>query len=853
MRAFTTFLRTSFFLLIVCLGILAQAQTAPPSHAHRYPDAVVARLGVGEGQPELWLWQVSPGCYHGSCEIEMSGWFEIKHYFEFTVVFSMDDPTVGLRFQHEFRSIDEQDSLPDSDFWSTLVFDWDLGVFPQREDFAAYFDDPVVVAQPTAEQPPLPEGSGTDNVTQPGIPKSAPPPAPAPPRPPTPASPGPGTSGPAAPSASSAGYDDQGYDADGYDRQGVDRQGFNRDGVYQGFYDYEGFDSDGYNRDGYDRIGYDRNGRDREGYDYEGFDAAGVSRFGGNLYWVNQTYTLPNAEVAPAWDERGFDASGLHGNGSLFDDYGYDLQGYDREGFDIQGFNRAGEYRDAPVPEVAAPWYDARGFDIAGLSVNGSYYDDLGYDFFGYDLLGYDIEGYDRGGFDDSGWNRLGIDIEGYGRDGRNARGFNRYGIHRNTTLYDEQGFDMQGYNRSGEYFAGHDFNQPTDKAAESKGVITGQGSGQPSGLTAQQQALAELLVAEGFPSGPQVLSDQDIAKLVAQYGSVDKITPAEWEALGKDCLVTSLTLLWYDLENRLGLVQLGLSDEDPDLLRTKQVQIEEYLLGGSAGSFALQASGQIRLQKKTASPEQGFVGKTVEVAKPEPVERDTWKSAAWAFSEALVVGVAVGALIIVAAPVVIAAGTAILASAGVSAASLTMVGGAIEGGLITYAAYDVGKTAVEVKEDLDAGRLDAAASKIGGMTGTIIGGVGASKVLGKGVTRAAGEVVGEGKVVLTTTEAGHGGLKLLSPATNVGAKIESQMIARGWTREMLEEAIRNPSRMVTTRDTRFMPEGGQIDEPALAYYHKDGGYVVRNERTGDVVQVSNRNDEQWIAPWDSK
>ncbi len=40
------------------------------------------------------------------------------------------------------------------------------------------------------------------------------------------------------------------------------------------------------------------------------------------------------------------------------------------------------------------------------------------------------------------------------------------------------------------------------------------------------------------------------------------------------------------------------------------------------------------------------------------------------------------------------------------------MVGGAIEGGLITYATYDVGKTAVEVKEDLDAGRLDAAASR---------------------------------------------------------------------------------------------------------------------------------------------
>lgn len=64
------------------------------------------------------------------------------------------------------------------------------------------------------------------------------------------------------------------------------------------------------------------------------------------------------------------------------------------------------------------------------------------------------------------------------------------------------------------------------------------------------------------------------------------------------------------------------------------------------------------------------------------------------------------------------------VATADRSAASLTMVGGAIEGGLLAYAAYDVGKTAVEVKVDLDAGRLDAAASKVGGLTGTIIGGV---------------------------------------------------------------------------------------------------------------------------------
>ena len=833
MRFFPTFLRSSFIFLCLWLGSTAFA--AAPSHAHRYPDAVVAKVWTPPGERWVRLEQSAPGLYRGSIEFASDGWMAVTEYYDFTCLLTLDDPTAPLKFHHEFRSAEGYDASP-SEFWSTLTFNWATGAFEQTQDFAALFDDPSEVAPPQASQTSAtslsspqtsPSRSSRSTVTLAA----------------------PGALGPTAPDYDvdgfdpygfdRTGYDRDGYDAKGYDERGVDRQGFNRDGAYQGDFDAEGYDSTGYDRDGYDRQGYDHNGRDREGYDYEGFNGAGFNRYGGYLYGYDQSYVAPNADGVSAFDERGFDASGHHRNGSLFDDYGYDLNGYDREGFDAQGFNPAGEYRAAPTPEDAAPWYDARGFDNTGLNANGTYYDDLGYDVFGYDTLGYDIEGYDRNGFDGAGWNRSGMDAEGYDREGRNARGFNRYGIHRNTTLYDDHGFDRQGYSRSGEYFAGYDFNQPTDKAAESKDGITDQGSSQPSGLTTQRQALTELLVTEGFPARPEELSDQDIAKLVAQYGSVDKITPAEWEALDKQCLDQSLTMLWYDLDNRIALVELGLSDEDPAALRAKQIQIEEYLLSGSAGGVVRQTSGQARLKEISASPEQTFVEKAVAATKVEPEAHDNWKTAAWAFSKALVVGVAVGALVILAAPVVIAAGTAVLAAAGMSAASLTIAGGAIEGGLLAYAAYDVGKTAVEVKADLDAGRLDAAASKVGGLTGTIIGGVGASKVLGKGV--------------LATSEASHGGLKLLSPATNVGPKIESQLNARGWTRELLDEAIRNPSRKVTTRDTRFMPEGGQIDEPALAYYHKDGGYVVRNERTGDVVQVSNRNDEQWIAPWDSK
>ena len=612
MRFFPTILRSSFIFLCLWLGTPAVA--AAPSHAHRYPDAVVAMVWTPTGERWIRLEQAAPGYYHGSVEFASDGWMAVTEYYDFTCLLTLDDPTAPLKFHHEFRSAEGYDASP-SEFWSTLTFNWATGAFEQTQDFAALFDDPSEVAPPQASQTSATSLSSPQTSPSRSSRSAA-------------TSAAPGALGPTAPDYDAdgfdpygfdrTGYDRDGYDANGYDRRGVDRQGFNRDGAYQGDFDAEGYDSTGYDRDGYDRQGYDHNGRDREGYDYEGFNGAGFNRYGGYLYGYDQSYVAPNADGVSAFDERGFDSSGYHRNGSLFDDYGYDLNGYDREGFDAQGFNPAGEYRAAPAPEVALPWYDARGFDNTGLNANGTYYDDLGYDVFGYDTLGYDIEGYDRNGFDGAGWNRSGMDAEGYDREGRNARGFNRYGIHRNTTLYDDHGFDRQGYSRSGEYFAGFDFNQPTDKAAESKDGITDQGSSQPSGLTTQRQALTELLVTEGFPSRPEELSDQDIAKLVAKYGLVDKITPAEWEALDKQCLDQSLTMLWYDLDNRIALVELGLSDEDPAALRAKQIQIEEYLLGpASPGASSRGVPKVTRTSKVDVVPSAGAVAAIF--AAPEP------------------------------------------------------------------------------------------------------------------------------------------------------------------------------------------------------------------------------------------
>lgn len=58
-------------------------------------------------------------------------------------------------------------------------------------------------------------------------------------------------------------------------------------------------------------------------------------------------------------------------------------------------------------------------------------------------------------------------------------------------------------------------------------------------------------------------------------------------------------------------------------------------------------------------------------------------------------------------------------------------------------------------------------------------------------------------------------------------------------------------ARTMATRDTRHIRGGGRMDDPAAACYSERGGYVVRNDRTGDIVQISDRTDPNWIAPWD--
>jgi filamentous hemagglutinin len=88
-----------------------------------------------------------------------------------------------------------------------------------------------------------------------------------------------------------------------------------------------------------------------------------------------------------------------------------------------------------------------------------------------------------------------------------------------------------------------------------------------------------------------------------------------------------------------------------------------------------------------------------------------------------------------------------------------------------------------------------------------------------------------------------------LGVSTQYGSKIMGQLGKRGWTAGSVEETISNPARTAVGRDTRWMADGTRMDDPATTYYNKDGSYVVRNNKSGDVVQVSNRNDPNWKSP----
>lgn len=59
---------------------------------------------------------------------------------------------------------------------------------------------------------------------------------------------------------------------------------------------------------------------------------------------------------------------------------------------------------------------------------------------------------------------------------------------------------------------------------------------------------------------------------------------------------------------------------------------------------------------------------------------------------------------------------------------------------------------------------------------------------------------------------------------------------------------LTSPTRTQATRDVRNIGNGLRQNDPATAYFDANGHYVVRNDVTRAIVQVSNRNDPNWIV-----
>ncbi|MBU9694306.1 colicin E5-related ribonuclease [Burkholderia multivorans] len=105
---------------------------------------------------------------------------------------------------------------------------------------------------------------------------------------------------------------------------------------------------------------------------------------------------------------------------------------------------------------------------------------------------------------------------------------------------------------------------------------------------------------------------------------------------------------------------------------------------------------------------------------------------------------------------------------------------------------------------------------------------------------------------VLPTTTGSRTAVSLGSAANTgkviIDSKIGGQLEARGWTQQEVQAIVSGVPVGVTTdnRSAAKTPDGLPRSDSASVYGSKSG-YVVVNDRTGEVVQVSGKNDPGWI------
>ncbi|MGC3939532.1 colicin E5-related ribonuclease [Roseobacter sp. EG26] len=67
-----------------------------------------------------------------------------------------------------------------------------------------------------------------------------------------------------------------------------------------------------------------------------------------------------------------------------------------------------------------------------------------------------------------------------------------------------------------------------------------------------------------------------------------------------------------------------------------------------------------------------------------------------------------------------------------------------------------------------------------------------------------------------------------------------NQLTSRGWDQSYIDTVVNSPVHTSTATNRA-------TGNPATAYFDNSGNYVVRDNVTGDLVQMSNRNDPNWI------
>ena len=75
--------------------------------------------------------------------------------------------------------------------------------------------------------------------------------------------------------------------------------------------------------------------------------------------------------------------------------------------------------------------------------------------------------------------------------------------------------------------------------------------------------------------------------------------------------------------------------------------------------------------------------------------------------------------------------------------------------------------------------------------------------------------------------------------------KVNGQMPGRGWTSELVGETVTSPAE---THPVWDYTAGNR--QAATAYVRANGSYVVVNDSTHQIVQVSDRGDAEWQPVW---